>query len=73
MALLEHLYKQEALQRFQDGMEPYRAASVPLYETYYQPRFWEKLTRAGLIHDDMLCYPKAALRIFEANTKAAKP
>ncbi len=62
-----------SLQRLQDEMEPHRAASVPLYEKDYQPRFWEKLTRAGLVHDHMLCFPKAALRILEAKTMTAKP
>jgi hypothetical protein len=53
--------------------EPHHSASVPLYEKDYQPRFWEKLTRAGLVHDHMLCFPKAALRILEAKTMTAKP
>ena len=61
------------LQRIQVEIDPHRLASVPLYEEDYQPRYWEKLTLAGLVHNHMLCFPKAALRILEAKTMTAKP
>ncbi len=59
------------LEHLQEEMEPHRAASVPLYERDYQPRYWNKLVRAGLIHDGMVCFPKAALRLLEAKTTEA--
>ena len=61
------------LQRIQVEIDPHHLASVPLYEEDYQPRYWEKLTLAGLVHDHKLCFPKAALRILEAKTMTAKP
>ena len=61
------------LQRLQHEIEPYRAASVPLYEKDYQPRYWEKLTLAGLVHDHRLCCLTTALSILEAKTMTAKP
>jgi hypothetical protein len=63
--------RRDSILHLREEMEPHRAAGVPLHERDFQPRYWKKLTRAGLIHDEMLCFHKAALALLEAKTKEA--
>jgi hypothetical protein len=58
-----------AIERLQRDMEPDEAASLPLYESQYQPRYWARLCAAGLVHDGIIRDPAEAARFFEAKPK----
>ena len=62
---------QGAIEQLQRNMEPDHAASVPLYSSQYQPRYWAQLCGAGLVHDGILRDPAEAARFFEAKPKCA--
>ena len=63
------MMSQSAIERLQRNMEPDEAATVPLYESQYQPRYWAQLCAAGLVHDDMIRNPAEAARFFEAKPR----
>jgi len=50
---------QNSIERYQRIMEPDDAASIPIYDSQYQPRYWAQLCEAGLVHDGMIRDPAA--------------
>ena len=57
------------LARLQRDMEPDEAASVPLYASQYQPRYWARLCSAGLVHDEMIRDPAEASRFLRGRNE----
>jgi hypothetical protein len=69
--IIRHIQKarEDAVEYAEREMEPDRAASMPLYRSQYQPRYWAQLCDAGLVHDGMICDPAEAARFLEAKPK----
>ncbi len=57
--------RQAKVEHLQSLLELQKVALIPVYESDYQPRHWIRLSGAGLIHDDMVCDPAAALAFLE--------
>jgi hypothetical protein len=57
------------IERLRRDMEPDEAASMPLYRSQYQSRYWAQLCEAGLVHDEMIRDPAEAAQFLEAKPK----
>jgi hypothetical protein len=69
--IIRHIQKarEDAVEYAERKMEPDRAASMPLYRSQYQPRYWAQLCEAGLVHDEMIRDPAEAAQFLEAKPK----